>query len=174
MAAFSTFWTAVGVRLAAPPFDLGQRGLAIFALAGAGGALSALFFGRIGDRGFSRQGLLIADLIVIAGIALVAWSGLTEAVSPMTALLVMCFGAFWIDVGITGDQTLGRRAINLLSPESRARINGLFVGIFFIGGAIGSGSGRAGERWGGWAAVCGLAGFFGFAALLVNGWDRSG
>ncbi|WP_020204651.1 MFS transporter, partial [Cupriavidus sp. WS] len=41
MGAFSAFWTAVALRLAQPPFALGSHGLALFALAGAAGAVAA-------------------------------------------------------------------------------------------------------------------------------------
>ncbi|HIH2934881.1 TPA: MFS transporter, partial [Burkholderia cenocepacia] len=39
MAAFSAFWTAVGLRLAQPPFALDLHGIALFAFAGASGAI---------------------------------------------------------------------------------------------------------------------------------------
>jgi predicted MFS family arabinose efflux permease len=44
--------------------------------------------------------------------------------------------------------------INLLRPEARGRINAIYVGVFFVGGAIGSTA--AGMLWGtgGWAAIC--------------------
>lgn len=38
---FSAFWTALALRLAQPPFSLGMRGVAVFALAGASGAIEA-------------------------------------------------------------------------------------------------------------------------------------
>jgi len=172
MAAFSLFWTAVGLRLTEPPYSLTQSGIAIFALAGAGGTFSAPMFGRIGDAGRSRQGLLMADIILIFAIGLSAWGGAPSALPPTIGLVLMCIGAFWIDVGITGDQTLGRRMINLLAPEVRGRVNGLFVGIFFIGGAIGSALAGPALARGGWAAVCGIAGLLASAALLVNWSDR--
>ena len=68
-----------------------------------------------------------------------------------------------------------RRAVNLLRPEARSRINGLFVGLFFIGGALGSAA--TGLAWsiGGWLAVCGLCASFAALALLVDwlGWRLS-
>jgi predicted MFS family arabinose efflux permease len=41
MGAFGIFWTAVALRLAAPPFGLDPVGVALFALSGIGGALIA-------------------------------------------------------------------------------------------------------------------------------------
>ncbi|NKJ05167.1 hypothetical protein [Rhizobium sp. SG741] len=48
------------------------------------------------------------------------------------------------------------------------RINGLFVGIFFLGGALGSA--LAGTAWdfGGWVAVCAAAAGFGAVALITG------
>jgi predicted MFS family arabinose efflux permease len=65
--------------------------------------------------------------------------------------------AILLDAGTIGDQALGRRAVNLLRPEARGRINALFTGIFFIGGAIGAAI--AGVAWAraGWNGVCFVA-----------------
>ena len=43
-----------------------------------------------------------------------------------------------IDMGVLSGQTVGRCLINQLRPEARERINAIFVGVFFIGGSIGS------------------------------------
>jgi predicted MFS family arabinose efflux permease len=168
MAAFSVFWTSVALRLAVAPFELGQRGIALFALVGAGGAAATPLFGRIGDRGWTRPATIVAHLVLIAAFALAAWAGSVHAGSSPVPLLAMALSAVLIDVGVTGDQTLGRRAINLLRPEARGRINGLFVGLFFLGGALGSS--LAGVAWaaGGWTAVCSVGAAFGLAALLAG------
>jgi len=62
-----------------------------------------------------------------------------------------------LDVGVIGNQTLGRRAVNLLNPAARGRLNGLFTGSFFIGGACGSLVAGAAWVWGGWSMICLLA-----------------
>jgi predicted MFS family arabinose efflux permease len=160
MAAFSLFWTAVALYLASPPFGLGQRGIALFALVGAGGAVVTPIAGRLGDRGWSRAATLAAHVALLAALALAAWSG--------PSLILLGLSAVLLDVGVTGDQTLGRRAINLIRPEARGRINGLFVGIFFLGGALGSA--LAGIAWaaGGWPAVCATGAVFGLVALATD------
>ncbi|CDX21650.1 Uncharacterized MFS-type transporter YdeR [Mesorhizobium sp. ORS 3324] len=168
MAAFSVFWTAVALRLAAPPFDLGEKGIALFALAGAGGAAVTPLFGRAGDRGLTRPALVACHLCLSAALGLAAWAGAAQAGSSWWPLVLMGISAVLLDVGVTGDQTLGRRAVNLLQPKARGRLNGLFVGIFFIGGAIGSL--LAGIAWacGGWNAVCAAGMVFGAMALVVD------
>jgi predicted MFS family arabinose efflux permease len=168
MAAFSLFWTAVALRLAQPPFDLGQRGIALFALVGAGGAVVTPQFGRAGDRGWTRSATIACHLVLIGAMALAAWAGSAEPAAGWWPLALMGVSAVLLDIGVTGDQTLGRRAINLLQPKARGRLNGLFVGIFFIGGAIGSM--LAGIAWtlGGWPDICAIGAAFGLIAVVVD------
>ncbi|MBB3567935.1 MFS transporter [Rhizobium sp. BK491] len=168
MASFSLFWTSVALRLAQPPFSLGQSGVALFALVGAGGAAATSVFGRMGDRGWTRTATLASHLIVLAAMALAAWVGGIRSGDSVALLILLGVSAVLLDVGVTGDQTLGRRAVNLLKPEARGRINGLFVGIFFLGGALGSA--LAGTAWdfGGWVAVCAGAAGFGVIALITG------
>ncbi len=168
MASFSLFWTSVALRLAQPPFSLGQSGIALFALVGAGGAAATSAFGRMGDRGWTRTATLASHLIVLAAMALAAWVGGIRSGDSVALLILLGVSAVLLDVGVTGDQTLGRRAVNLLKPEARGRINGLFVGIFFLGGALGSA--LAGTAWdfGGWVAVCAGAAGFGVIALITG------
>ncbi|TIT03016.1 MAG: MFS transporter, partial [Mesorhizobium sp.] len=162
------FWTAVALRLAAPPFDLGQKGIALFALVGAGGAAVTPVFGRAGDRGFTRSATILCHLVLIAALGLAAWAGAAKAGGAWLPLILMGVSAVLLDIGVTGDQTLGRRAVNLLQPKARGRINGLFVGIFFIGGAIGSLLAGLAWAWAGWNAVCATGAVFGVVALLVD------
>jgi predicted MFS family arabinose efflux permease len=110
--------------------------------------------------------------VLIAALGLAAWAGMETGAAKAGAawppLVLMGIGAVLLDIGVTGDQTLGRRAVNLLQPKARGRINGLFVGIFFIGGAIGSLLAGIAWAWGGWNAVCAAGAAFGFIALVVD------
>ena len=168
MAAFSLFWTSVALRLAEPPFELGQRGIALFALAGAGGAIVTPLFGRAGDRGWTRAGTILSHCLMMIAFALSAWAGSARSGSWLPFLLLLGGSAVLLDVGVTGDQTLGRRIINLLQPEARGRLNGLFVGLFFLGGAAGSAMAGVVWAWAGWPAVCFLGVLTAVAALAVD------
>jgi predicted MFS family arabinose efflux permease len=175
MGAFSLFWTAVALRLAQAPFELGQRGIALFALAGAGGAIVTPVVGRLGDRGWTRATTLVAHLLLLGALGLAAFGGSQAWAShgALWPLLAMVAAAVLLDVGVTGDQTLGRRSVNLLRAEARGRINGIFVGIFFLGGA--AGSALAGVTWalGGWNAVCGTGALFALGAFVTALGSRS-
>jgi predicted MFS family arabinose efflux permease len=168
MAAFSVFWTSVALRLAQSPYSLDQRGIALFALAGAGGAVVTPLVGRAGDRGWTRPATVASHLGLIAALALAAWCGSLRPATSWMPLAMMVASAVLLDIGVIGDQTLGRRAINLLRPEARGRVNGLFVGLFFLGGALGSAI--AGIAWasGGWSMTCVAAASFGIVALVVD------
>ncbi|MEW6639804.1 MAG: MFS transporter [Pseudomonadota bacterium] len=172
MASFTSFWAAVALRLTTAPFDLDARGIAVFALVGAAGAAAAPIAGRIGDRGHVRP-LLIGSHLMIMLAALIAAFAATLSASAWS-LILLAAAAILLDVGITGDQTLGRRAVNLLRPEARGRLNGLFVGLFFIGGAIGAAAAAFAWPLGGWAAVCAVTALFGLLALITDLITRTG
>lgn len=166
MASFTAFWAAVALRLPDAPFKLDAKGIALFALIGVAGAAATPIAGRWGDRGFARPLLIVSHLLIVGALALCASAGMTE--SRITALALLGVGAVLLDFGITTDQTLGRRAVNLLQPEARGRINGLFVALFFIGGAVGAAAAAAAWSYGGWTAVCAVAATFGVLGFITD------
>lgn len=166
MASFSLFWTSIALMLAQPPYEMGQRGVALFALVGAGGAVVTPIFGRAGDRGWTRPATIVAHVLIVGSLLLAAWA--PRAGSATVSLVLLGVTAVLLDVGATGDQTLGRRSINLLNPEARGRINGLFVGLFFLGGAVGSSLAGVAWSWGGWTAVCLVGAAVGTATLALD------
>lgn len=173
MAAFSAFWTAIGLRLAQPPFGLDLHGIALFAFAGASGAIVTPLAGRAGDRGLGPTAQRIAHramLVALAllGIAGAGWFGFDAHAHRGLALALLAGGAALLDAGVIVDQTIGRRAINLLNPAARGRLNGLFVGLFFIGGALGAALAGSAWAWGGWSAVCGVGFAFAGAAAVFG------
>jgi len=172
MASFTAFWSAVALRLPEAPFTLDAKGIAAFALIGVAGAAATPIAGRWGDRGWARPIFFAAHLCIIGSLALCAWAGMVE--SRIAALLVLGLGTILLDIGITADQTLGRRAVNLLRPEARGRINGLFVALFFVGGGVGSAAASLAWSYAGWTAVCAVAAGFGMLGLLTDVLTRTG
>jgi predicted MFS family arabinose efflux permease len=163
MGAFSAFWTAIGLRLVQPPFSFNMNGIALFALAGAAGAIVTPLAGRAGDRGWDRQSLLAGHLtmlaaLVVIGVAGAGWGGFSASDHLVLAVAMLVLGAAALDAGVVTDQTLGRRAINLMDAAARGRLNGLFVGVFFVGGSLGAALSGAAWAMAGWTGVC-LVGF---------------
>jgi predicted MFS family arabinose efflux permease len=170
-AAFNAFWSLVALPLAAPPFGFGAVGIAMFALASISGAISAPSAGRLGDAGKSGVGMRVAHVTLLLAMLLagVAGSSWATASLPRDALIAMMgLAAILLDAGTIADQALGRRAVNLLQAEARGRINGLFTGVFFIGGAIGSAV--AGLAWAhaGWIGVCAVGATGALVALALD------
>jgi predicted MFS family arabinose efflux permease len=137
MIGFNAFWTSVAVVLARGPFHCNPTEIAAFAFAGAGGAVAAPIAGRAADRGYGRRATQAAHAIAIVAVIAGAWA-LTAGLPRAWAIGIAAASAFLLDAGVIADQALGRRAINLLAPESRGRINGLFTGLFFVGSAAGA------------------------------------
>lgn len=173
MGAFNAFWAAIALRLGAPPFRLTALGVALFALVGVAGVVAAPIAGRVGDRELTRQATCAAHTAIIvslvgAGVAGGGWFGFDSNISPRLALVLMVSAAVLLDFGVVADQTLGRRAINLIRPESRGRLNGFYTGFFFLGGSTGSVlAGVAWTYWG-WSGVCSVGLVFGIAALMLS------
>jgi predicted MFS family arabinose efflux permease len=159
MGGFSAFWTAISLRLVQPPFSFDMKGIALFALAGAAGAVVTPLAGRAGDRGWDRKSLLAGHLtmliaLVAIGVAGAGWGGFSASAHPVLAVAMLVAGAAALDAGVVTDQTLGRRAINLMDAAARGRLNGLFVGVFFVGGALGAAMSGAAWAIAGWSGVC--------------------
>jgi predicted MFS family arabinose efflux permease len=62
--AFNLFWTTVPLVLAGPAFHMSQTGIALFALAGVGGALVSPIAGRLADRGWTKPATALAMLLL--------------------------------------------------------------------------------------------------------------
>lgn len=167
MIGFNAFWTSIAVVLSRAPFKCSAAQIAAFAFAGAGGAVAAPLAGRAADRGYARQAKRAAHAVAIVAIVCASWA-LTAPIPSSLALAIAAVSAFLLDAGVIADQTLGRRAINLLATETRGRVNGLFTGLFFVGSACGaalSGPVLASSGWFGVAAVTFIS-FF--AAALIH------
>ncbi|MEO9142569.1 MAG: MFS transporter [Polyangiaceae bacterium] len=146
--AFILFWTTVPMLLVAPPISLSSVALSLFLLSGAAGALAAPVAGWMADRGWTRPAT-VASLALIVVAFVFARAGTTSV-----ALLVVA--GVLLDAGTQTNLVLGQRVIYVLAPGSRSRLNSLYIGLFFFGGALGSsvaGSTYARAGWGGVTAV---------------------
>lgn len=145
-ATFHLFWTATPLFLA-QRFGFGQRGIALFALAGAGGALAAPMAGRLADRGFIRAGTIGALVAAIIALLVAGWSGVAGL------LVVLGIGAIVLDGATQFNQVVSQRVIYAIAPEARGRITSIFMTTVFIGGAIGSSVAPVIFLRGGWMAT---------------------
>jgi predicted MFS family arabinose efflux permease len=159
-AAFQAFWTAVPLLLM-HEFGLGQGGIALFALAGAAGALTAPWAGRLADRGLSHPATGIA---LGVGVASFAVGAVSVHFHSLAGLVV---SALLIDGAVQMCQVLSLRSLYMLAPELRGRLNGLFMTFIFLCAALASGIAAAAYAFHGWTGVCLLGGVFAGLAFVV-------
>ncbi|MGG0124196.1 MFS transporter [Bacillus paranthracis] len=144
--AFSLFWTTVPLLLSSPVFHFSQTAIALYALVGITGAIAAPIGGRLADLGWTRPATGIALTVVIISLLLPLF---IQSSSPF-GIAVLVIAAILLDMGVSANLVLSQRLIFSLSPEIRSRLNGLFMAIFFLGGAVGSFIGGWAYALGGW------------------------
>lgn len=148
-ATFSLFWTTTPLLLSGPDYRLSQAQIALFALAGAAGAVAAPIAGRLADRGYSY----IATRLAMLGVAVSFVITHLAAPGSWTALAPLTLAAILLDFAVTTNLVLGQRAIYVLGAAFRSRLNGIYMATFFTGGAIGSAVGGWLYASGGWGAT---------------------
>jgi predicted MFS family arabinose efflux permease len=164
---FSMFWTTAPLLLAGPAFHLTQRGIAMFALAGAAGAIAAPIAGRVADRGWTRPATAAAMLLTAGDFALTRVVDFGSTLS----MAVLVVAAIAIDFGVQANVVLGYRALFALGAESRSRLNGLYMTTFFLAGAMGSAIGGWAYANGGWTLVSWIGIALPLAALIYLATD---
>lgn len=162
-ASFSLFWTTTPLLLASPAFGLTQNGIALFALAGAAGAVASPIAGRVADRGWTKLATTFALVLAIVAFLIGHFSGS----GSLLALITLTLSGIMLDFGVQTNLVLGQRAIFALSAEHRSRLNGLYMATFFGGGALGSALGGWAYATGGWSMASWIGVAFPVLALLA-------
>lgn len=159
-AGFNMFWTAVPLMLG-ERFGLGEHGIGLFALAGAGGALAAPVAGRLADRGLTRPATAGAMAALALCFAVTGWA------VPAAAMAVLVVATILLDAAVQTNQVVSQRIIFSSPAAVRGRVNALYMTITFVGGAIGSVLGTVTYHGGGWAATAATGTGIGALALLL-------
>ena len=167
---FSLFWTTVPLVLTSPVFHFSSTGVALFALAGVSGAAAAPIAGRLADKGLIRAatGLSIV-LVILSGLLPMLFAG-----GSILSIVILVAAAILLDMGVSANMVLGQRAIFALGAEVRSRLNGLYMAIFFAGGAIGSAVGGWAYAMGGWQAALWVGVLFPALAMLYFFTEKRG
>jgi predicted MFS family arabinose efflux permease len=156
--AFSAFWTAITYELIGE-HHLSQTEIAVFALVGAAGAAAAPVAGRLADRGHGYVGRLVAIVIGVVAMVLAALGH--------GSVLLLAVAAVLLDLAVQGHQVLSQRDIYALRGDARARINTVFMGTVFVGGALCSGIAGLLHDTYGWTGVAVFAAVLPFVAGLI-------
>lgn len=144
--AFSSFWSTLVFFLGTPPYNYGARAAGLFGIVGLAGALVAPVAGRLSDR---KGPAFTVTLGILT--ALGSWIVFVLAGHTLAGLIG---GVILLDLGVQGGHVANQTRIYALIPQARSRLNTVYMGSYFIGGAVGSALGAAGwARWG-WKGVC--------------------
>lgn len=159
---FSLFWTTVPLLLSSPTFLFSQKEIALFALVGVSGAVAAPMAGRFADKGWIRPatGLALAIVIISILLPLMIQGGSKVGVATLVIAAIL------LDMGVSANLVLGQRAIFSLGSEFRSRLNGLYMAIFFLGGALGSSLGGWAYALSGWNAALWMGIAFPIIAMI--------
>ena len=159
---FSLFWTAMPLVLEAPPFAFGHIALSAFLLSGAGGALLAPLAGRMADRGGGGTVTLVAMLAVLLSFVLIRTEG-----NGAGSIALFVIAGILIDAGTQGNVVAGQRAIYALPADIRSRLNALYLGSAFFGGALGSAISGFAASHGGTTSISNIGIGFSLLALAI-------
>lgn len=158
-AMFSLFWTAATFLLSSPPYSYSVTGIGLLGLLGLAGVVAARRAGRLHDRGWSLPATGIAWALALVSWIVAATTG--QWIAGVIATVVL------LDIAVQGLNLLNQARLFSVSAEARSRLNTVFVGSNFLGGALGSSLAGILWSWGGWIAVSTAGGILAILGLTV-------
>jgi predicted MFS family arabinose efflux permease len=125
---FSALWTILALQLDAR-YHLSAEIAGLFGIIGAVGVLFAPIAGKIADRRGPHTVIGLGSVIMLT-----SWM-VFEVWGVIAGLIV---GVILLDFGEQGALVSNQHVIYALRPEARNRLNTIFMGGMFVGGAVGS------------------------------------
>lgn len=159
-AAFSALWATLATLLAPPPYALGPAAIGAFGLVALLGIAASSRIGGLADRLGARTMVYAGALALVAGFALVAAGG--RSLGWLVAGMVL------LDLGNRAGLVANQSRVHALRPEARSRLNTVFMGSYFLGGAAGAALGSWGVQRAGWSGLAAVGATLALAAAAIN------
>jgi predicted MFS family arabinose efflux permease len=157
--AFAAFWTILALHLQEPHFDLGADAAGLFGVVGAVGIVAAPIAGRIADKRGPHEVIALGALLTLASwIIFGAW----------TSIAGLVVGVILLDFAVQSALVSNQHIVYALRPEARGRLNTLFMGSMFLGGAGGSALATVAWTRFDWIGVVVLGGVAAVIATLLQ------
>lgn len=145
-AAMSILFSTIAVLLTSSPFNLSDVLVGVVTLIGVFGALATAKIGKIADQGHTQSLTWIGLFVLAISWLFFYWGG--------QYLFSYIIGYGVISLGLTIVHTSNQNIIFRLRPDSKSRINAIYMTAYFIGGACGSALGVYSWHHGGWSMTC--------------------
>jgi len=145
--AFTAFWSILALHLQEPRFGQGAEVAGLFGIVGAIGILAAPIAGRFADKRGPRKVILAGTILtVVSWVVFGLWS----------SIIGLVLGCVLLDFAVQSVLVSNQHIIYALRPEARARLNTIFMGSMFLGGAGGAAAATVAWNAGGWTFVSAL------------------
>lgn len=159
-AAFSALWATLAALLAQPPYAFGPAAVGAFGLVALLGIAASPRIGALADRLDARTMLFAGALALAVGFAFIAAGG--------RGLGWMIVGMVLLDFGNRAGLVANQTRVYALRPEARSRLNTVFMGAYFLGGAAGAALGSYGAHRGAWTGLAAVGASLALAAAAIN------
>lgn len=158
-AAFSAFWAALAIHLAAAPLDLGPRAIGAFGALGLAGALAARAAGRAADH-------IGVTTVIRLGLA-IALSGFGVLCLAPESLAALMAGTALVDMGCFVAQAANQARVLGLAADRQGQVYGAYMTTYYGAGALGGAAGPLLLRATSWPILAlTAAGLIAIAALV--------
>lgn len=159
-AAFSALWASLAALLAQPPYGFDSATIGLFGLVALLGIVASPHIGALSDRLGVRTMVLVGAMALAAGFVCIAAGG--------QSLGWLILGMVLLDLGNRAGLVANQARVFTLRPEARSRLNTVFMGSYFLGGAIGAALGNYGVHRAGWLGLAAVGILLSCAAALIN------
>ncbi|WP_137822441.1 MFS transporter [Pseudomonas sp. D(2018)] len=159
-AAFSALWASLAALLAQSPYGFDSATIGLFGLVALLGIAASPRIGALADRLGARAMVLAGTITLAAGFAFVA------AGSQSLGWIIV--GMLLLDFGNRAGLVANQARVFTLRPEARSRLNTLFMGSYFLGGAVGAALGNYGVHRAGWIGLAAVGALLALGATVIN------